>query len=104
MALSRNTEKNTEKKTTWTGNVVKNVKVVRAGWVTDNALAFNMIVNNMVQVNGCWYRTGTKDGKDYEIISLPQYKGNNGKYYNTVFFPISEELKSDIINQIEALL
>lgn len=93
MAITRNTEN--------TNNY--NVSVTRAKWVNDS-IAFDVVVNN-VNVNGCWYRTGTKDGKEWEMLSLPQYKGNDGKYYNYAFFPINrDDLKKNIISQIKQKL
>lgn len=66
-------------------------------------ISFDMIVNG-VKINGCFYREGEKDGKPYELISFPAEKGSDGKYYDKAFFKISDELKKDIENQIEAML
>jgi hypothetical protein len=54
-------------------------------------------------VDDFWLEYMTKEGKDGTLISFPSYK-NKDKYYNHVWFPISAELKADIIAQIEKLV
>ena len=79
------------------------VKVTRAKEVKEGSVAFDMEVNGL-SVYGCWYNEyKTKEGKDGTMISFPSYK-NEDKYYNHVWFPISKELKEDIIAQIEKLV
>ena len=54
--------------------------------------------------------TVKKDGKKYKagdsayIINYASTKGNDGKYYNNYFFPISSDLQDNIIGQIKSLL
>lgn len=79
------------------------VKVTRAKEVKEGSVAFDMEVNG-ITVYGCWYNEyKTKEGKEGTMISFPSYK-NNDNYYNHVWFPISKELKDDIIAQIEKLV
>lgn len=79
------------------------VKVTRAKEVKEGSVAFDMEVNG-ITIYGCWYNEyKTKEGKDGTLISFPSYK-NKDKYYNHVWFPISNELKADIIAQIEKLV
>lgn len=98
MAIKRNKDKTAN---SWEGKEYS-IKVNNAKFFNDNAISFSLTVNDVV-VNGCWYRSGVKDGKEWEILSLPQYKGSDGKYYNVVFFPINS-YKDQIINEIEGLL
>lgn len=79
------------------------VEVTRAKEIKEGKIAFDMKVNG-ISVYNCWYVKGEKNGKEYEIINLPQYKGSNDKYYSYVWFPISRELKEDIISQLEKLI
>ena len=79
------------------------VQVTRAKEVKEGSVAFDMEVNG-ITIYGCWYNEyKTKEGKDGTMISFPSYK-NQDKYYNHVWFPISAELKADIIVQIEKLV
>ena len=79
------------------------VKVTRAREVKEGSVAFDMEVNG-ITVYGCWYNEyKTKEGKDGTMISFPSYK-NGDRYYNHVWFPISKELKDDIVAQIEKLV
>lgn len=80
-----------------------NVKVLKVKAVKQGTYAFDMVVNG-ITIYGCWYREGIKNGKEWSIISFPSHKGNNDKYYNHVFFPISDDLKSAIVKQMESLL
>lgn len=79
------------------------VKVTRAKEFDNGSVAFDMVVNG-VTIYGCWYREGEKDGKEYEIINFPSQKGKDGKYYNIAWFKIEDELKADIIAQLQKLV
>ena len=79
------------------------VKVTRAREVKEGSVAFDMEVNG-ITVYGCWYNEyKTKEDKEGTMISFPSYK-NGDKYYNHVWFPISKELKDNIVAQIEKLV
>lgn len=78
--------------------------VTRAKEVKEGTVAFDMEVNG-VKVYGCWYKEGTnKDGKEYQIVNLPQEKGKDGEYYSIVWFPMSKEVREDIIDQLQKLV
>lgn len=79
------------------------VKVLKVKAVKENTFAFDMMVNG-IKIYSCWYRQGVKNGKEWSMISFPSQKGADEKYYNHVFFPISDELKAAIEKQIESLL
>ena len=79
------------------------VEVTRAKEFKDkNSIAFDMIVNG-INIYGMWYREGIKDGKEWSMINFPSH-GVDGKYYNYAWFPISRELKEDIIEKIKKVL
>lgn len=92
-----------KKKTEQAETEVKyDVLVTRATWVNEN-ISFSLQVNGVV-IHGCWYKViKNKDGEEIEIVNLPQYKGNDGKYYAIVYFPL-KNYKQIIINQIQSLL
>jgi len=80
------------------------VEVTRAKEIQDGVVAFDMSVNG-VTIYGCFYREyTTKEGKEGTMISFPSQKSNNGNYYNHAFFPISNALKEDIVNQLSNML
>jgi len=81
------------------------VEVIRAKEIKLGTIAFDMKVND-VTIYGCFYKAGVseKTKKDYEIISFPSHKGADDKYYNYVWFNISDELKSEIIKQLGDLV
>lgn len=80
------------------------VTVTKAKEIKDGKVTFDCEANG-IKIYSCWYNEyKTKDGKDGTMLSFPSYKGSDGKYYNYVWFPISQELKDDIIAQIEKLV
>jgi hypothetical protein len=79
------------------------VKVTRAKEVKEGTVVFDMIVNG-ISIYGCWYREGEKDGKEYKLVSFPSQKGNDGKYYNHAWFKIEDDVKNDIIEQLQKLV
>lgn len=80
------------------------VKVTRAKEVKEGQVVFDMIVNG-VTIYGCWYREGTsKKGEPYQMISFPSQKGADDKYYNHCWFKIEDDLKANIIEQLEKLV
>ena len=80
-------------------------KVTRAHAFNEQRVAFDLEVNG-VMIYGMVYLEGKseKTGNEYKMISFPQEKGKDGNYYNKAFFPVSAELKDDIIAQLEKLV
>ena len=58
---------------------------------------FFTLTLNGVSINNC----RVAEGKNGDFISLPQYKGNDGKYYSHVFFRFSPEDESEILKYVE---
>lgn len=78
--------------------------VLKAKEVKDGTVTFDMEVNG-IKIYSCWYNEYiNKSGKEGTMLSFPSYKGSNGNYYNYVWFPISQEMKKDIIAQLEKLV
>lgn len=63
---------------------------------TDRGCFFTLILNG-VTINNVKVAT-TKDGRDF--ISLPSYRGKDGKYYNTVFFRFGEGDTEQILDEV----
>lgn len=78
--------------------------VTRAKEIKEGTVSFDMEVNG-VKVYGCWYKEGiNKDGKEYQIVNLPQEKGSDEKYYSIAWFPMSKEVRENIIEQLQKLV
>lgn len=73
---------------------VKNVRVVDG---KNGDLVFFTLVLNGVTIYNCRVATG----KNGDFISFPQYKGNDGKYYNNVFVSLSDEDSASILENIQ---
>ena len=52
---------------------------------------------NGVTINNC----RVAEGKNGDFISLPQYRGSDGKYYSHVFFRFSEDDEKAILAEVE---
>lgn len=79
-------------------------KVTRVHQFDEKHISFDMIANG-VSISGMNYIEYTnKEGKDGVMLSFPQRKGKDDKYYNIVWMPLTAELRDDIIKQIESLL
>lgn len=82
------------------------VKVTRAHKVSDTLVLFDVLANG-VAISGMKYiEYKTKDGKEGDMISFPQYedKKEKGKYWNHCWFAINEDLKKNIVAQLESLV
>lgn len=91
------------KKTEENETVKVECRVVRARAVSETAISFDMVANG-ISIYGCWYREGVKDGREWSMITFPSYKGSDGKYYNQVYFKVTDDIKEDLVKQIESLL
>ena len=82
-------------------------RVTKFNKSSNQRIGFTADVNG-VEVSNLVYFEFQKDGKDSYGISMPQRKGTdkngNDKYFNIVYFPVSEDLKKDIKKQIFDIL
>lgn len=85
-------------------NQTYDVKVTRAKEIKEGTVVFDMVVNG-VTIYGCWYREGKdRNRKDYELVSFPSQQAENGKYYNHCWFKIEDDVKKNIIEQLQKLV
>ena len=80
------------------------IKVTRAHEL-EKCIMFDMVVNG-ITIYGCNYKElEKKDGScSFLKIGFPSKKGKDDKYYNEVYFPVSEDDIATIEKQIEALI
>lgn len=75
--------------------------------ISDNTVSFDMVVN-FVTIYGMIYREYVnKEGKEGYMISFPSRKGTGkyaDKYFSHAWFPINNDLKENIRNQLLHLL
>ncbi len=76
---------------------VSNVRVVEGK--NGDIVFFTLKINGLTIYN-CRVATG----KNGDFISLPQYKGKNGTYYNVVYAAISDEDSKKILEEIQAAI
>lgn len=101
MSITNNEEKVTIKEVE-----VTSARVIRHEEDTeDYRIGFTMVVAG-VTIYNCIAFTykDKKTGKKAWGISFPSRKGNDGKWYNEVYFFITPELKDNIIQQIDKIL
>ena len=77
----------------------------------DQIVMVDMLVNG-IDIKSCMLKEVTvqNDGKVHKkgeviyILQFPSEKASNGKYYNRVWFPISNENMDKILTQVQDLL
>ena len=82
-------------------------KVIRAHQFDDGNISIDFDVNGVTIYGARYIQYKTKEGKEGDMISLPSYKVEKDKqtnYYNHVWFPMSNELKENILDQVEKIL
>lgn len=80
------------------------VEVTSAVVVSEKRAIFNATVNG-VKIDGfalCEYTNQQK--QTGHLVQYPSRKGSDGKYYHSVWFPISKEVRESIVNQVLSLL
>lgn len=87
---------------------VGQVKVTRASELDQPddkfKIMFDIIVRGVAVQGMCFQSYTNVQGEKGDMITFPSYKAKNGKYYNHAWFPITKELKDDIIKQIDSLI
>ena len=87
------------------------IKVEEARTTKNEAIVMVDLDVNGIKIKSCMLKeaTVTKDGEKYKkddkcyFLNFPSEKVGD-KYYNRVWFPVSNENLEDIINQVKALL
>lgn len=79
--------------------IIKDLNVSRARTVEgkNGTVVFFTLKINGVSINNC----RVAEGKNGDFISLPQYHGNDGKYYSHVYFRFSKEDEAAILAEVE---
>lgn len=79
------------------------VTVLRARDCGDRGIALDLEVNG-VKLYGVWYKSyedRKKQGEVSNFLSFASRKGTDGKWYNWYYFPVSDDLLSEIEKKIE---
>ena len=100
MALKKTNK--TEEKATIHAPEVGAVKVIRANKLESGVVMFDVIIGETVKVTGLSARPYKNENGEGVVINMPARKAND-KYFDIAFFPITSELKDDIIDQLDAI-
>lgn len=94
--------KKAETKTTEAKDVItfKDMEFTRIHLINDDLVMFDCKVRG-IQIYGMSCRHYKNDKGEGDIIGFPSRKSKEGKYYNEAWFPISAELKEEIVQHIE---
>ena len=87
------------------------IKVKAARLTNNDAIVMVDLEVNGIKIKSCMLKeaTVTKDGEKHKkgdkcyFLNFPSEKVGD-KYYNRVWFPVSNENMEDILNQVKALL
>lgn len=88
------------------------VKVDAARTTKNDSIVMIDLDINGVKIKSCMLKEVEckQDGKTHKagdicyVVNFPSEKGKNGKWYNTVWCPLSNENIEDIIKQVQSLL
>lgn len=88
------------------------VKVDAARTTKNDSIVMIDLDINGVKVKSCMLKEVecTKDGTAHKkgdicyVVNFPSEKGKNGKWYNTVWCPLSNDIIDDIVKQVQSLL
>lgn len=100
----------TEKKEEVKNTYVVNVDAARTT-KNDSIVMIDLDING-VKVKRCMLKeieckkdgTTHKKGDICYVVNFPSEKGSNGKWYNTVWCPLSNDIIDDIVKQVKSLL
>ena len=81
------------------------IEVTRAKELDNGTIMFDMVVNG-ITIYGCSYKTlSRKDGSgEFAKIGFPSRKGNDEKWYNHVYFKVTDAEVDQIEKGIEAII
>ena len=88
--------KKPEKENSKQESILKDYSVDHGRRHTKEKVRFALTVNG-VTVYGC----NVVEGKNGDFISFPSYKGNDGKYYNHAYIPLTAEDQEHILLSVE---
>lgn len=94
MSLLNTNETTNETKYDYKDIIVKHVRT------KEKKILFDLSVNGITIYNMVYREYKNNEGEEGVIIAFPSFKGDNNKYFNHVWFPISKELKNTIITEI----
>ena len=83
------------------------IKVTKAKVISEGRVNFNIVVNGISIYGMHLVEYTNKEGQSGTLINFPQWKGEKDgqtTYNNYCFFPISKELKEDIIKKIDEVI
>lgn len=83
---------------------VTELEVLKARQFKNSRIGFDLKVNGITIYSMIAFPYKDKQGNDAWGISFPQRKGSDGKYYNEVYFFIDDELRKQILDQIDKVL
>lgn len=80
------------------------VKVSNVHDFGNGQIAFTAVFDDVVTIYNMRYVEGVRDGREYAFVGFPERKGTDGKYYKIVYTAISEDLQTQIVEQISQAL
>ena len=79
---------------------INDITIDRANEIKEGVVMFDIAVGH-IKIYGMSMRHMTnKDGQEWDAISFPARKADNGKYYDIAWFPMSAELKAQVAEKV----
>ena len=86
------------------GITVTECEVLKARQFKNSRVGFDLKINGVVIYSMIAFPYKDKQGNDAWGISFPQRKGSDNKYYNECYFYINDDLRKNLLEQIDKLL
>lgn len=78
---------------------IDDITINRANEIKEDTVMFDLTVGH-VKIYGMSMHHISKDGQEWDAISFPARKAENGKYYDIAWFPMSSELRNQIAEKV----
>ena len=83
---------------------INDISIDRANEIKDGVVIFDIAVGHIKIYGMSMCHMTSKDGQEWDAISFPARKAENGKYYDIAWFPMSAELKAQVAEKVIAKL
>lgn len=79
---------------------IDDITINRANEIKEGTVMFDLNVGNVKIYGMCMKHLTNDNGEEWDSISFPSRKADNGKYYDHAWFPMSTDLRDKIVEKV----